>query len=503
MNDAAAQMKAIDGSHPVAICNGDVLFIDIIAEECKDVDIYGVNAYRGVNFTDLFDTVKEKLNKPVLFTEFGADAFNAIENQEDQKSQAFYMVNNWKDIYSNVAGLDGNDNAIGGFTFQFSDGWWKFGQTKNLEVHDNNASWENGGYYLDHKPGQNNMNEEWFGVCAKGPTNARGLYTLYPRAAYYALKEVHNLDVYADGMDTAFLNNYFKNVNLMDAVLRARGDKAALGGNEKIHLSQLRAEFTTFNTGGSLITTPDNADPNDTQTFPNQLGFDHMQSYFVGVGANPAPNMSANVNFNILGNVAENPINEIFYENIGRRMTVLNGEGEEVVITDNNRVRVYNAEFEWKGKAADVRGFYRTGHYHWAYEGDIFNLYPEANYGPNLDIYNGEILGMEIDAKGDLEGLKAAFGPQLWWGANPTMLFKYSKNILKWDVTGIYHRDLNTDLEFDNTGRRVLDQNQLRSGVIPPWPTERATLALERDFGNFGLTLGGIWGGNPFQDLGV
>jgi hypothetical protein len=154
-----------------------------------------------------------------------------------------------------------------------------------------------------------------------------------------------------------------------------------------------------------------------------------MQSYFVGVGANPAPNMSANVNFNILGNVAENPINEIFYENIGRRMTVLNGEGEEVVITDNNRVRVYNAEFEWKGKAADVRGFYRTGHYHWAYEGDIFNLYPEANYGPNLDIYNGEILGMEIDAKGDLEGLKAAFGPQLWWGANPTMLFKYSKNI--------------------------------------------------------------------------
>ena len=54
-------------------------------------------------------------------------------------------------------------------------------------------------------------------------------------------------------------------------------------------------------------------------------------------------------------------------------------------------------------------------------------------------------------------------------------------------------------MEFDNTGRRVLDQNQLRSGVIPPWPTERATLALERDFGNFGLTLGGIWGGNPLN----
>jgi hypothetical protein len=40
-----------------------------------------------------------------------------------------------------------------------------------------------------------------------------------------------------------------------------------------------------------------------------------MQSFFVGVTANPAPNFSANVQFNVLGNVAENPIDEIFYEN--------------------------------------------------------------------------------------------------------------------------------------------------------------------------------------------
>ncbi len=28
---------------------------------------------------------------------------------------------------------------------------------------------------LDMKDGSNNMNEEWFGICAKGPTNERGL----------------------------------------------------------------------------------------------------------------------------------------------------------------------------------------------------------------------------------------------------------------------------------------------------------------------------------------
>ena len=82
-------------------------------------------------------------------------------------------------------------NCIGGFTFQFSDGWWKFAQTKNLDIHDANASWSNGGYGFDFIKGKNNMNEEWFGVCAKGPANAKGLYQLMPRTAYYTLKEVH------------------------------------------------------------------------------------------------------------------------------------------------------------------------------------------------------------------------------------------------------------------------------------------------------------------------
>ena len=512
MNDAAKAIKGIDSSHPVAICNGDVLFIDIIAQECKDIDIYGTNTYRGASFTDMFDVVKEKLNMPLLFTEFGADAFNAKENREDQKAQAYYMVNNWKEIYEHAAGLGKTGISIGGFTFQFSDGWWKYGfnDRENADIHDTNASWTNGGYSIDLAPGQNNMNEEWFGVCAKGPTSERGLYELYPRAAYYALKEAHQLNPYDEGMTGEFVTNYFNNIQIMDAVLKARGDKAALGGNatQKIRISQLTARFTTFNTGGSLITTPDNEDPN-TNTFPNQLGFDHMESYFVGIEGNPTTNMRAEVTFNVLGNVAENPIDEIFYENAGRPVTVQGVDGGndlDVEIADFNRLRVYQAEFEWNAKDFDLRGFYRTGHFHWQYEGDFFGLYPEANYGPNLDIYGGEILGAEIDGKGAFSGLKAAFGPQLWWGANPTALIKYQTEIGHWNVAGIYHRDLDTSLEFDESGRRILDANQVRSGIIPPWPTERATLALERDFGKIGLTLGGIWGGRPlngstFQDV--
>lgn len=84
MNQAAIAIKAIDSSHPVAICNGDLLFVDIVAEECKDVDIFGTNVYRGSSFTDMFDVVSEKLDMPLMFTEFGADAFNAKENREDR-----------------------------------------------------------------------------------------------------------------------------------------------------------------------------------------------------------------------------------------------------------------------------------------------------------------------------------------------------------------------------------------------------------------------------------
>lgn len=226
-NEAIVAMKQQDQSHPVAICNGDLLFLEIIAQECRDVDIYGTNMYRGVSFGDAFERVKKEFDKPIMFTELGADAFNALDDEEDQVSQAYYMVNNWKEIYENAAGLGKAGNSIGGFTFQFSDGWWKFGQTSNLSIHDNNASWSNGGYQSDYREGQNNMNEEWFGICAKGPNNERGLYQLYPRAAYYTLKEAHQLNPLAAGVTLEAINSHFAGIQLKDAELRARGDKAA------------------------------------------------------------------------------------------------------------------------------------------------------------------------------------------------------------------------------------------------------------------------------------
>lgn len=486
-NEATVAMKAIDTSHPVAICNGDLLFLEIIKEECKDIDIFGTNMYRGISFGDAFQRVRDELNKPILFTEFGADAFNVIQQAEDQESQAYYMLGNWKEIYENAAGLGKAGNSLGGFTFQFSDGWWKFGQTTNLDVHDDNASWSNGGYQNDFTRGENNMNEEWFGICAKGQTTPRGLYALYPRAAYYALKEAHTLNPYATGMTVDGVGQHFNAIQLIDAVIKARGDKAALQGeqSQKLRVSELRAEFTTFTTGGTLITTPDNPSPNAT-TYPNQQGFDNMESYFVGVEANPASNVRANVSFNILGNVAENPINEIFYENRGRPETVQTPTGT-TELTSLNRVQVYRAEYTWNHKHFELKGFYRTGHYHWGYEGDFFGLYPEANYGPNIDIYNGLApQGLEITGKKSLKGFKLAYGRELWWGANPAVLLKYQRQVGKLNLTGIFHEDL------DDPGVAV-------SSIAVPQPrTRRLTIHAETKlFDKLKIEAGGIWGGQP------
>ncbi|MDY3351417.1 glycoside hydrolase family 2 TIM barrel-domain containing protein [Riemerella anatipestifer] len=515
-NEAALVMKETDTTHPIAICNGDLLFLDIISKECKDVDIFGTNVYRGVSFTDLFDRVKKEYGKPVLFTEFGSDAFNAKTYKEDQDAQAYYLKANWKEIYQNAAGMGGADNSLGGFTFQFSDGWWKYKQTSNLDVHDTNASWSNGGYDFDFVEGENNMNEEWFGICAKGTTDIDGHYQLYPRSAYYVLKEIHQFNPYEkkvkkeqfltsysnsqeqEGQTKDTINNslnphqslqyYFENVNTTDASLRARGDKAALQGesSSKIKVSNLRVEYTTFNTGGSLITTPTYKNTN-YKDYPNHLGFDHMQSYFIGFEGQPASNMRANVNFNILGNVAENPIDQIFYENRGRPMQVMTPDGLAMV-KDNNRFQVYNAGYHWNNKWFDLDGFFRTGHYHWGYEGDLFGLYQEANYGPNMDIYNGIApFGFEFTGKKNLNGFKAAFGPELWWGANPAVLLKYSKQLGKTNITGIFHEDIT-----QRTGGES-------SFAIPMPQTRRFTLSLSRNIGKLKMDLGGIWAGQPLN----
>lgn len=483
-NEATVEMKKLGASCPIAICNGDLLFLDIIAKECKDVDILGINCYRGESFGDLFSRVKKEYGKPVLFTEFGSDAYNASTQSEAQKEQADILLRNWAEIYLNAAGVGNNGNSLGGFTFQFTDGWWKFMQNSNLTVHDTNASWSNGGYLFDYVEGENNMNEEWFGICAKGKPDSRGIYENYPRAAYYVLKDVHRIDPYAPNTTTASIINRIADINIMGSVLSARSDKAALQGekNNLISLSQLRGDFTTFYTGAKNTTTPGTR-PEAPASFPSSTGFDHMESFYVGIESKPAENVHAEVTVNVLGNVAENPIDEIFYENRGRT-NYINENGEYIDLGPLERIRLYSASFDWDGKLFNLSAFFRKPHYHWGYEGDFFGLYQEASYGDNMDIYGGEApLGCEIQGKKLFSGFKLAFGPELWWGANPALLLKYYRTFGNWNFGGIFHYDIDQRKET------------VTSFAIPLPKNTRASLMLQRKFGRLDITLGGLWSG--------
>ena len=168
VGEAATILKEVVPHRLIVWANGDLQYMDLFTEHAKDVDIFGTNVYRGESARDLFERVENESGRAVVFTEFGSDAFNAREHREDGAAQAYYLHKQWSEIYQQSR-APGVGNAIGGFIFQWSDGWWKTKQDEDLDIHNTDASWPNGGYPFDYVEGQNNMNEEWFGIAAKGP----------------------------------------------------------------------------------------------------------------------------------------------------------------------------------------------------------------------------------------------------------------------------------------------------------------------------------------------
>jgi hypothetical protein len=461
---------------PVSIANGDLGYIDLIAQHCKNLDIMGSNVYRGISAGDLYAVVKAKLGVPVMYTEFGSDAYNARDMREDPVMQAHYLRGQWQEIYEQSAGKGREGNAIGGMIFQWSDGWWKHLQNERLDIQDTTASWANGGYPLDFVEGGNNMNEEWFGITAKDRTDSRGHYIVRPRAAYYLLQEAFRLDPYAPTTDQAAIRAHFGKLspqNFLAPYTADRGD-ARLDELEKLRVSQLRFELETYTTAGSK----------QTERGTDAV-FDHMESMYVGVAARPSDQVEAELVLNVLGNVPTNRLDDIFYENRGERRTLLDEDGQPVELEGGERVAIYSAEFRVEDPWFSAHGFYRVGHTHWGYEGDFFGLYPEAFYGENIDQYNGKApLGVEVTGKQGLEGFKLAFGPELYWGANPAVIVKYRRNVGGATLTAVHQEDIAKKGRTESTV------------AVPERRTRRSTLHGELIRGGLKLELGGIFAGS-------
>lgn len=477
--EVATRIKRADSHHPIAIANGDLGYLDLIAKHGKDIDIMGANVYRGASSRDLFDRVRKEFDRPFLYSEFGSDAYDARRGQEAPEAQAEYLRAQWKEIYQQSHGKAGAGNAIGGLIFQWSDGWWKTGQTERLDVHDTKASWSNGAYPFDFVEGQNNMNEEWFGIAAKDPGDDRGIHRVRPRTAYYLLKEAFTLDPYAPETTPARIEQHFGALDPARYAPFYRADKAeALAErNARLRVSRLQLKLDSVFSAGDARTVRGS----DTR-------FDRTESAYVDVTAQPTKDIRGRVSFNLVGSVAQNRLNPIFYENRGRDLRTSDDDPTGADLSALERIALYQAEFSIEQPWFTLDGYYRVGHYHWGDEGDFFGLYQAAYYGPNIDIYNANSpVGMEWEGRKALEGLKIAFGPEIYWGANPGFIAKY-------------HRKLGGGLEFALLHHEDLGTNfdQGSSIALPVRQGRRTTLNFGYESGGLRFDIGGIMANTGF-----
>jgi len=163
-------IKQEDTTHPVVTVYGEIPSAETLNVLSK-VDMWGINAYRGIGLYDLFDVWGARSDKPMYMAEYGADAFNANINAADFAAQAEATTNITREIIANSAVRGGV--CSGGTIFEFADEWWKDG-SGSPSVHDVGGVAPGGGPHPD-----GTFNEEWWGLVDIDRN---------PRPAYQAYK---------------------------------------------------------------------------------------------------------------------------------------------------------------------------------------------------------------------------------------------------------------------------------------------------------------------------
>ena len=206
----AAAIKAIDTAHPVATSVAGV--DDICLAGCSDdtslpnLDIWGAQLYQGCTFISAFNQYAnyEDCARPLVLTEFGADAYDSRDPGEDQTYQADCLGSLLAEAESSLAARSASGVSSGQIVFEWVDEWWKAdpdaSNPENTCV-DGGTAWDQHdscASFLNFAYPDIEQQEEWWGVATNNPLDAadRGLRTSYTTLSeVYQLGDVCNMEV--------------------------------------------------------------------------------------------------------------------------------------------------------------------------------------------------------------------------------------------------------------------------------------------------------------------
>ncbi len=201
INRMAKKAKAIyPRLQPMILVTAEMLEMEDSLGILRDIDVFGINSYRGRNFGDLFSRFEHLVpDKPMLITEFGFDAYDTLQNKEEQGGQMEFTLEAWHDIVANDISK-GKPN-LGGVVFTYSDSWdiylpkydfpyipssqW----TPSVAYHDTGYLLLRDGKVWDAGQPDWHYSPEWAGIMAIKSDPKGGIDKMVPRKLYYALQE--------------------------------------------------------------------------------------------------------------------------------------------------------------------------------------------------------------------------------------------------------------------------------------------------------------------------
>ena len=172
VEEVAARIKRLD-SRPVVTIYGEIPTASTI-QAIPSVDVWGINAYRGLSFGNLFSEWANVSDKPMFLSEYGADAYDARIPGVNLEAQAEATLNLTQELIDQHFSRDGV--VFGGTVFEWADEWWKAsGGSPNVQ--DPTGMAPGGGPHPDRT-----FNEEWWGIVD---------IDRQPRPAYDTLRKLY------------------------------------------------------------------------------------------------------------------------------------------------------------------------------------------------------------------------------------------------------------------------------------------------------------------------